>query len=60
MAFKVNYGFQKAERDRAKKAKKEAKARERDAARAGKTEPGPDAAEHEGQPAETAPGEAET
>jgi hypothetical protein len=34
VAFKVNYGFQKAERDRAKKAKKEAKARERDAAAA--------------------------
>ena len=30
MAFKVNYGLKKAERDRAKKAKKEAKARERD------------------------------
>jgi hypothetical protein len=34
MAFKVNYGFQKAERDRAKKAKKEAKQREREAAAA--------------------------
>ncbi len=32
MAFKVNYAFQKAERDRAKKAKKEAKLREREAA----------------------------
>ncbi len=31
MAFKVNYGLKKAERDRAKKAKKEAKAREREA-----------------------------
>nr|WP_321985622.1 hypothetical protein [uncultured Lichenicoccus sp.] len=30
MAFKVNYAFQKAERDRAKQAKKEAKRRERD------------------------------
>ncbi len=30
MAFKVNYGLKKAERDRAKKAKKEAKARERE------------------------------
>jgi hypothetical protein len=30
VAFKVNYGLKKAERDRAKKAKKEAKARERD------------------------------
>lgn len=59
MAFKVNYGFQKAERDRAKKAKKEAKAREREAARTGKPETGAEA-EHEGQPAETRPGEAET
>ena len=32
MAFKVNYGLKKAERDRAKKAKKEAKARDRDSA----------------------------
>jgi hypothetical protein len=31
VAFKVNYGLKKAERDRAKKAKKEAKARDRDA-----------------------------
>jgi hypothetical protein len=30
VAFKVNYGLKKAERDRAKKAKKEAKARERE------------------------------
>lgn len=30
MAFKVNYAFQKAERDRAKQAKKDAKRRERD------------------------------
>ena len=29
MAFKPNYNFQKAERDRAKQAKKEEKARER-------------------------------
>ncbi len=34
MTFKVNYGFQKAERDRAKAAKKEAKRREKDAATA--------------------------
>ncbi len=34
MAYKVNYNFQKAERDRAKAAKKEAKAREKQAARA--------------------------
>ncbi len=32
MTFKVNYGFQKAERDRAKAAKKEAKRREKEAA----------------------------
>ena len=37
MAYKVNYNFQKAERDRAKAAKKEAKAREKQAARAGGT-----------------------
>ncbi|WP_428374787.1 hypothetical protein [Lichenicoccus sp.] len=30
MAFKVNYAFQKAERDRAKQAKKEAKRREKE------------------------------
>ena len=34
MTFKVNYGFQKAERDRAKLAKKEAKRREKEAATA--------------------------
>lgn len=33
MAFKPNYNFQKAERDRAKLAKKEAKAREKDEAK---------------------------
>ncbi len=38
MAYKVNYNFQKAERDRAKAAKKEAKAREKQAARTGGTE----------------------
>ncbi|WP_428391098.1 hypothetical protein [Lichenicoccus sp.] len=32
MTFKVNYGFQKAERDRAKQAKKEAKRREKEEA----------------------------
>ena len=31
MPMKVNYGFQKAERERAKQAKKEAKQREKDA-----------------------------
>ena len=35
MAYKVNYNFQKAERDRAKAAKKEAKLREKQAGRAG-------------------------
>ena len=30
MTFKVNYGFQKAERDRAKQAKKDAKRREKE------------------------------
>ncbi|MGI3778066.1 MAG: hypothetical protein ACRYGC_12310 [Janthinobacterium lividum] len=34
MAFKVNYGLQKAERTRAKQAKKESKLREREAAAA--------------------------
>ena len=34
MPMKVNYGFQRGERDRAKQAKKEAKAREKSAARA--------------------------
>ena len=37
MTFKVNYGFQKAERDRAKLAKKEAKRREKEAATAQQT-----------------------
>ena len=32
MTFKVNYGFQKAERDRAKQAKKDAKKREKEQA----------------------------
>ncbi len=38
MTFKVNYGFQKAERNRAKLAKKEAKRREKE----GGTEPSKD------------------
>lgn len=33
MVFKPNYNFQKAERDRAKAAKKEAKARDKDEAK---------------------------
>ena len=39
MAYKVNYNFQKAERDRAKAAKKEAKLREKQAARVGGADP---------------------
>lgn len=35
MAYKVNYNFQKAERDRAKQAKKDAKMREKQAGRVG-------------------------
>ncbi len=48
MAYKVNYNFQKAERDRAKAAKKEAKLREKQAARVGgtdSTEPSDETAE---------------
>ncbi len=37
MAMKVNYGFQKAERQRAKQAKKEAKQREKDSQPAGES-----------------------
>ena len=47
MAYKVNYNFQKAERDRAKQAKKEAKLREKQAAARG------EAGEPEDQTAET-------
>ena len=47
MAYKVNYNFQKAERDRAKQAKKEAKLREKQAAARG------EAGESEGQAAES-------
>jgi hypothetical protein len=43
MAFKVNYGLQKAERTRAKQAKKESKLREREAqAAAGGVSPATD------------------
>jgi len=38
MAYKVNYNFQKAERDRAKAAKKEAKLREKQSGRVGGAE----------------------
>lgn len=38
MAYKVNYNFQKAERDRAKQAKKDAKMREKQAGRVGGSE----------------------
>ena len=57
MTFKVNYGFQKAERDRAKQAKKEAKRREKEAAR-GQAAPG-DGAEDGQTIAEGAVGEGE-
>lgn len=43
MVFKVNYSFQKAERDRAKKAKKDAKLREREAAGQARAEEAPTA-----------------
>ncbi len=54
MAFKVNYGLKKAERDRAKKAKKEAKARERESGA-----PSHDAALPDDATAETPPDEAQ-
>ena len=44
MAYKVNYNFQKAERDRAKAAKKEAKLREKQAGRVGGTDDGAETA----------------
>lgn len=48
MAFKPNYNQQRAERDRAKQAKKDEKLREQDAARARRKagEPEPDAPTH--------------
>jgi len=52
MAYKVNYGLERAERNRIKQAKKEAKLRDR---KAGITEsPDPDPAE-EAKPAEDQP-----
>jgi hypothetical protein len=51
VAFKVNYGLKKAERDRAKKAKKEAKARDRDAAGTAPADTQPDALPPEDAPA---------
>jgi hypothetical protein len=42
MAFKVNYGLERAERNRAKQAKKEAKAK---AKKSGATDPTPDDAD---------------
>jgi len=53
MAFKVNYNQQRAERDRAKQAKKEAKLREQEAElmrrrNAQRDDPTPDAAPPEG------------
>jgi hypothetical protein len=47
MVFKPNYNHQRAERDRAKQAKKEAKLREREDAAAGRRK-----AEQDGTPAE--------
>jgi hypothetical protein len=52
MAFKVNYGLERAERNRAKQAKKEAKLRDRKAAAARGETPAP-----EDEPEE--PGESE-
>jgi hypothetical protein len=54
MAFKPNYNFQRAERDRAKQAKKEAKLREReDAAAERRKSEQAEAATDEPQSAET-------
>ena len=47
MAYKVNYNFQKAERDRAKAAKKEAKLREKQSGRVGTEADGQEPAEPE-------------
>ena len=61
MAYKVNYNHQRAERDRAKQAKKEAKLREKEEARR-KAEPGAgsDAVpEGEAQVGETPTGQAQ-
>lgn len=55
MAFKPNYNQQRAERDRAKQAKKEAKLRERDEAaarRKAEEEAGPDVTAESDQPRE--------
>ena len=56
MAFKVNYGLQKAERTRAKQAKKESKLREREAqAAAGGAPPAteePEAGSEQAEPAQ--------
>ncbi len=55
MAYKVNYNFQKAERDRAKAAKKEAKLREKQSGRAADApetaEPGGAVEDGAGEPA---------
>jgi len=51
MAFKVNYGLERAERNRAKQAKKEAKLRERkEAAARGEAPPADDEVEEAGEP----------
>jgi hypothetical protein len=54
MVFKPNYNHQRAERDRAKQAKKEAKLREREEATRRKSEP------EEASPAATAPDESQS
>jgi hypothetical protein len=59
MTFKVNYGFQKAERDRAKQAKKEAKRREKEEAAQKTRSPGDpgDASGSDDAGTESMPGE---
>lgn len=56
MAFKVNYGLQKAERTRAKQAKKESKLREREAQAAAGGAPSateePEAGSEQAEPAQ--------
>lgn len=64
MAFKPNYSFQKAERDRAKQAKKEAKQREKDDAKrrvaSGEPEPAAAAGSEGGPVADPVANEAES
>jgi hypothetical protein len=61
MAYKVNYGFQKAERARAKQAKREAKAREREVRTvAGEAQQRPEGGDEADLPAPRPPGEPAT